>query len=137
MRRLMPVVLTAAGLLVLLEIIGALASRPLGFPYPTLGAVSLLIYSTVGLLGALRADFLPGVLGAGLVGLLDGSLSPLGAWLVGPGPLSVTIHEPRVFAYRIAVVTATALAAGAIGALAGAWVERRRAFRSGSRVASP
>lgn len=136
MRRLMLVVLCAAGLLVLLKIIGALASRPLGFPYPTLGAVSLLIYATVGLLGALRAGFIPGVLGAGLVGLLDGSLGPLAAWLVGPGALSVTINEPRIFAYRIAVVTATALAAGVVGALAGAWVERRRAFRSGPRVAS-
>jgi hypothetical protein len=136
MIRLMPVVLSAAGLLVLLEIIGALASRPLGFPYPPLGAVSLLIYATVGLLGALRAGVVPGALGAGLVGLLDGSLGPLGAWLVGPGPLSVTIDEPRVFAYRIAVVTATALAAGVVGALGGGWVERRRAFRSGSRVAS-
>ncbi len=132
----MPVVLSAAGLLVLLEIIGALASRPLGFPYPTLGAVSILIYATVGLLGSLRAGFIPGVLGAGLAGLLDGSLGPLGAWLVGPGPLSLTIVEPRVFAYRIAVVTATALAAGVAGALAGAWVERRRAFRSGPGVAS-
>jgi hypothetical protein len=91
----MPVVLSAAGLLVLLEIIGALASRPLGYPYPTLGAVSILIYATVGLLGSLRAGFLPGVLGAGLAGLLDGSLGPLGAWLVGPGPLSVTIDAPR------------------------------------------
>ncbi|HEX2251064.1 MAG TPA: hypothetical protein VHH32_12010 [Gemmatimonadales bacterium] len=136
MRRLMPVVLWAAGLLVLLEIVGALASRPLGFPYPTLGAVSLLIYATVGLLGALRAGFVPGVLGAGLVGLVDGSLGPLGAWFVGPGPLSVTINEPRVFAYRIAVVTAAAMAAGVLGALAGGWVERRRAFRNGSRAVS-
>jgi hypothetical protein len=131
----MPVILAAAGVLVLLEIIGALASRPLGFPYPTLGAVSILIYAIVGLLGSLRAGVVPGVLGAGLAGLLDGSLGPLGAWLVGPGPLSVTIDEPRVFAYRIAVVTATALAAGVAGALAGAWVERRRAFRSGPGVA--
>lgn len=136
MKRLLPVVVSAAGLLILLEIIGALASRPLGFPYPTLGALSLLIYATAGLFGALRAGLATGVLGAGLVGLLDGTFGPLCAWLVGSGPVGVTVLEPRVFAYRIAVVTATALAAGVVGALAGGWVERRRTVRSGPRVVS-
>jgi hypothetical protein len=49
--------------------------------------------------------------------------------------VSITIVEPRVFAYRIAVVTLTALAAGAIGALTGGWIDRRRTLRSGSSVA--
>jgi hypothetical protein len=35
MKRMLPVVLSAAGLLVLLEVVGALASQPLGFPYPS------------------------------------------------------------------------------------------------------
>jgi hypothetical protein len=136
MRRLAPVVLTAAGLLVALDIAGALAGKPMGFPYPSLGAVSLVIYLSVGLLGALRANALSGILGAAVVGLLDGTLGPLAAWMVGPGPLGQTITEPRVFAYGILVVTATAAGAGAIGAVAGSWLERRRTLRSSSGVVS-
>jgi hypothetical protein len=41
-----------------------------------------------------------------------------------------------VFAYGIAVVTATAAAAGLIGALAGTWLERRRGLRTSSGVIS-
>jgi CDP-diglyceride synthetase len=131
MRRLTPVVL-AAGVLVALDIIGALAGKPLGFPYPPLGAVSLLIYLSVGLLGALRRNFVTGIIGAAAVGFLDGTLGPLAAWMVGPGPVGQTFTEPRVFAYGIAVVTVTAAAAGVIGALAGSWLERRRGLRSSS-----
>jgi hypothetical protein len=43
------------------------------------------------------------------------------------------VTEARIFAYRIAVVTAIATAAGLIGAAAGSWLERRRGLR-GSRV---
>lgn len=134
MRRVAPVILAAAGLLVALDIVGALAQRPLGFPYPSLGVLSLLIYSSVGLYGSWRASFAVGVLGATAVGLLDGTLGPLAAWMVGPGPVGQTVTEPGVFAYGIAVVTATAAAAGGVGALAGSWLERRRAFRSSSTV---
>ncbi len=136
MRRLAPVVLSAAGLLVAVDIVGALTGHPMGFPYPSLGAVSLLIYLSVGLLGALRTNTLSGILGAAAVGLLDGTLGPLAAWMVGSGPVGQTITESRVFAYGIAVVTATAASAGAVGALAGSWLERRRALRSSTGLVS-
>jgi hypothetical protein len=134
MRRVTPVFLAAAGLLVALDIVGALAEKPLGFPYPPLGVVSLLVYLSAGLYGAWRASFPVGVLGAASVGLLDGTLGPLAAWLVGPGPVGQTVTEPRVFAYSIAVVTAAAAAVGVVGALTGRWLERRRTFRGASRV---
>jgi hypothetical protein len=134
MRRVTPVFLAAAGLLVALDIVGALAEKPLGFPYPPFGVVSLLVYLSAGLYGAWRASFPVGVLGAASVGLLDGTLGPLAAWLVGPGPVGQTVTEPRVFAYSIAVVTAAAAAVGVVGALTGRWLERRRTFRSVSRV---
>jgi hypothetical protein len=134
MRRVTPVILGAAGLLVALDVIGALTGKPLGFPYSPLGAVSLLIYLSVGVLGALRANLAAGVAGATAVGFLDGTLGPLAAWLAGPGPVGQTITEPRVFAYGIAVVSAAAVVAGLIGALAGSWLERRRALRPSSGV---
>jgi hypothetical protein len=134
MRRLTPVVLAAAGVLVALDIIGAFVAQPLGFPYSPLGAVSLLIYLSVGLLGALRANLITAIVAAGAVGFLDGTLGPLAAWMVGPGPVAQTMTEPRVFAYGIAVVTATAAAAGIIGAGAGSWLERRRGLRSSGVV---
>ena len=136
MRRVTPVILAAAGLLVALDIVGAIAGQPLGFPYSPLGAVSLLIYFAVGLLSALRRNFLAGVIAAAVVGLLDGTLGPLAAWMAGSGPMGQTISEDRVFAYGIAVVTMTAAAAGMVGALAGIWLERRRELRTGPRVAS-
>src|ERR671917_625380 len=77
MRRVTPVILAAAGLLVALDIVGALAKRPLGFPYPSLGVVSLLIYLSVGLYGSWRASFAVGVMSAVAVGVLDGTLGPL------------------------------------------------------------
>jgi hypothetical protein len=134
MRRVTPVILTAAGLLVTLDVVGALAGKPLGFPYSPLGAVSLLVYLSVGVLGALRANLAAGVAAAAAVGFLDGTLGPLAAWLAGPGPVGQTITEPRVFAYGIAVVSAAALAAGLIGALVGSWLERRRGLRPSSGV---
>jgi hypothetical protein len=136
MRRVTPVIVAAAGLLVALDIVGALAKSPLGFPYPSLGVVSLVVYFSVGLYGSWRAGFTVGVLSAITVGLLDATVGPLAAWMVGPGPVRQTFTEPGVFAYGIAVVTATAAATGGLGALAGTWLERRRAFRSGSSVVS-
>jgi hypothetical protein len=136
MRRVVPVILAGAGLLVGLDIVGAFAGKPLGFPYSSLGAVSLLIYLAVGLFGALRANFVAGAAAAAIVGVLDGTLGPLAAWLVGAGPVGQAITETGVFAYGIAVVTVTAAAAGTIGALAGVWVERRRALRPRTRPIS-
>jgi hypothetical protein len=135
MRRVTPVILAAAGLLVALDIVGALAQRPLGFPYPSLGVVSLLVYLSVGLYSSWRVGFAAGVLAAAGVGLLDGTVGPLAAWLAGHGPVGQNFTEPGVFAYGIAVVTATAAATGVVGALAGSWLERRRAYRSSSSVA--
>jgi hypothetical protein len=134
MRRVTPIILAASATLVVLDIIGALAGKPLGFPYSPLGVVSLLIYLAVGLVGAWRANFVVGLVAAAIVGFLDGTLGPLLAWLIGPGPVGQTTTEPRIFAYGITVVTATAAAAGFIGSLAGTWLERRRAIRSSGVV---
>jgi hypothetical protein len=129
MRRVLPIVLIAAAVLVSMDVIGALTGRPLGFPYPRLGVVSLLIYLAVGALGSWRGGFSDGLAAAIVVGLVDGTLGPLTAWMIGPGPVDQTIAEPGIFAYQIAVVTGTAAAAGLLGALAGSWLERRRTVR--------
>ena len=126
----MPIVLAASATLVVLDIVGALAGKPLGFPYSSLSVVSLLIYLAVGLMGAWRANFTVGVVAAAIVGFIDATLGPMVAWLIGAGPVGQTITEPRIFAYGITVVTATAAVAGSIGALAGTWLERRRGLRS-------
>jgi hypothetical protein len=136
MKRVTPVILAAAGLLVLVDIIGALAGQPLGFPYSPLGAVSVLVYLAVGVLGCLRGSLGIGIVAAALVGFVDGTLGPLAAWLVGPGPVGQTVTEPRVFAYGIAVVTGTAIAAGVLGALVASWLERRRGIRTSPTVVS-
>jgi hypothetical protein len=131
MRRvLLPIVLVGVAVLVVMDVVGALTDRPLGFPYPRLGVVSLLVYFAVGALSAWRGTFNDGLAAAILVGLLDGTLGPLAAWMVGPGPLDQTVAEPGIFAYQIAVVTGTATALGLIGALASNWLERRRVIRS-------
>lgn len=134
MRRVAPVILAAVAFLILLDVVGELANKPLGFPYSPLVVVSVLVYLGVGAIGAWRTNFERGLLAAGLVGLLSSTFGPLIAWLIGPGPIAQDITEPRIFAYRIAVVTATAAAAGLLGAAAGSWLERRRGLR-GSRVA--
>jgi hypothetical protein len=134
MRRVTPIILAASALLVMLDIVGALTGQPLGFPYSPLGVLSLLVYLTVGLLGAWRASFTLGLVAAAIVGFLDGTLGPLLAWLIGPGPVGQTVTEPRIFAYGITVVTATAAAAGLVGTLTGSWLERRRGFRSSGVV---
>jgi hypothetical protein len=131
-RRITPVILAAVALLIALDAAGELTGQPLGFPYPPLGVVSLLIYLCVGAICSWRTSFAGGVLAAAVVGLLAGTVGPLVAWLIGSGPVAGEVSEPRIFAYRIAVVTATAAAAGLIGAAAGSWLERRRGLR-GSR----
>ncbi|MFL5401963.1 MAG: hypothetical protein ACJ8BF_04015 [Gemmatimonadales bacterium] len=128
-RRVLPVILAGAAVLFLLDIVGALTGRPLGFPYPRLGVISLLVYFGVGALSAWRGSFSDGLAASILVGLLDGTLGPVTAWLIGPGPVNQTVAEPGIFAYQIAVVTGTAAAAGLIGSLAGSWLERRRTIR--------
>jgi hypothetical protein len=133
MKRVWPIILAAVALLVMLEVVGELAGKPLGFPYSPLGVVSVLIYLGVGAIGAWRANFERGLLAAGLVGLVSGTFGPLVAWLMEAGPIAQEATELRIFAYRIAVVTAIATAAGLIGAAAGSWLERRRGLR-GSRV---
>jgi hypothetical protein len=133
-RRMTPVILAAVGLLVAIDALGELAGQPLGFPYPPLGVVSLLIYLSVGALCSWRTGFTGGLLAAAVVGLLAGTLGPLVAWLIGSGPVAQEVTEPRIFAYRIAVVTAIAAAAGLIGAAGATWLERRRALRGSGVV---
>lgn len=128
-RRLTPVILAAVGLLVVLDGVGELAGQPLGFPYSPLGVLSLVIYLSVGAVGSWRTNFGGGLLAAAVTGLLAGTVGPLAAWLIGSGPVAQEITEPRIFAYRIAVVTAVAAAAGLVGAVGGSWLERRRAVR--------
>ena len=134
MKRVTPVILAAAGLLVLLDVVGALTGRPLGFPYSPLSTVSLLIYLSVGVVGALRVGVGAAAFAAAAVGFLDGTLGPLAAWMAGPGPVGQTITEPRVFAYGTTVVTATALVAGLVGALPAHWLDRRRNLRTASII---
>jgi hypothetical protein len=129
MRRVIPTILAATGLLIALDAVGALAERPLGFPYPPLSVVSFLVYLSVGVLGAWRGTFVTGVAAAALVGFLDATVGPLLAWLIGPGPLGQTIAESGIFAYSVTVTTVIAAAAGSIGAAAGSWLERRRGIR--------
>jgi len=129
MKRVLPIILVGAAVLVLMDVVGALTGRPLGFPYPRLGVISLLVYFGVGAIGAWRGSFNDGLAAAIVVGLLDGTLGPLAAWIVGPGPVDQTVAEPGIFAYQIAVMTGTAAAIGLIGALAGIWLERRRVLR--------
>jgi hypothetical protein len=129
MRRVLPIILVGVAVLVLMDVVGALTGRPLGFPYPRLGVVSLVVYFGVGAIGAWRGSFSDGLAAAIVVGLLDGTLGPVAAWIVGPGPVDQAVAEPGIFAYQIAVVTGTAAAVGLIGALAGSWLERRRVVR--------
>ena len=77
MTRVMPVIIAASALLLALDISGALARQPLGFPYASLSAVSLVTYFTVGSVGAWRAHFHLGVTAAVIVGFLDATLGPL------------------------------------------------------------
>ena len=125
-RRVLPILFVSVGVLVTMDIVGALTGRPLGFPYPRLGVISLLIYFAVGALAAWRGNFTDGIAASMLVGLLDGTLGPVAAWLVGPGPVDQTIAEPGIFAYQVAVITGTATTIGVAGALAASWLERRR-----------
>jgi hypothetical protein len=129
MRRVLPILLVGVAVLVLMDVVGALTGRPLGFPYPRLGAISFLVYFGVGALGAWRGSFSDGLAAAIVVGLLDGTLGPLAAWFVGPGPVDQSVAEPGIFAYQIAVVTGIAAAIGLIGALTGGWLGRRRVIR--------
>jgi hypothetical protein len=129
-----PVILAAVALLVALDAVGELAGQPMGFPYPPFGVVSLLVYMSVGAICAWRTGFGAGVLAAASVGLLAGTVGPLVAWLIGSGPVAQEVTEPRIFAYRVAVVTATAAAAGLIGAAGGSWLERRRGVRGSGVV---
>jgi hypothetical protein len=133
-RRMTPVILVAVALLVALDAAGELAGQPLGFPYLPLGVVSLLIYISVGALCSWRTGFGGGVLAAAVVGLLAGTVGPLVAWLIGSGPVEQDVSEPRIFAYRIAVVAATAAVSGLIGAAAATWLERRRTLRGSGVV---
>ena len=129
MKRVLPILLVGATVLILMDVIGGLTGRPLGFPYPRLGVISLLVYLAVGAIGAWRGSFNDGLAAVIVVGLLDGTLGPVAAWIVGPGPVDQTVAEPGIFAYQIAVMTGTAAVLGLIGALAGSWLERRRVIR--------
>lgn len=134
-RRVTPVVLAAAALLIAVDVVGALAGKPLGFPYSPLRVVSLLVYVLVGFVGAWRASLAAGVVAATCVGFLDATVGPLAAWVAGPGSLGQAVTEPRIFAYAITVGTGTAALAGLVGAAVGSWLERRRSIR-GSGVVS-
>jgi hypothetical protein len=132
-RRMTPVILAAVAVLVALDAVGELAGEPFGFPYPPFGVLSVLIYFSVGAVCSWRNGWAGGLLAATTVGLLAGTVGPLVAWLIGSGPVQQDVAEPRIFAYRVAVVTATAAAAGLLGAIAGSWLERRRGLAAGVR----
>ena len=129
-----PIILAAVAVLVALDAAGELTGQQLGFPYLPLGVVSLLIYFSVGALCSWRTGFGGGLFSATVVGLLAGTVGPLVAWLIGSGPVAQEVTEPRIFAYRVAVVSATAAVSGLIGAAAASWLERRRTLRGSGVV---
>jgi hypothetical protein len=130
--RVTPVIIAAAALLLVLDIIGAIARQPLGFPYSSLGAVSLVTYFTVGLMGTWRAHFRHGVIAAVIVGFLDATLGPLAAWMIGPGPVGQTITRAQNLRLRDhGGDTHRGRNRAPWGA--GSWLERRRGLR-GSQV---
>ena len=106
-RRMTPIILAAVALLVALDAVGELAGEPMGFPYLPLGVVSVFIYFSVGAVCSWRTSLAGGFMAATAVGLLAGTVGPLAAWLIGSGPIAQEVTEPRIFAYRVAVVTAT------------------------------
>lgn len=119
-------VLVALALLLALAAAGAADSRPVGFPYSRLAAVWFAVYAATGAVAARRAGFGAGLLAAFLVGLLDAILNPVVAWMVGSGPVEAVYSQPRLYAYRVVVVTATALGVGLLSAWAGAGLRHRQ-----------
>ncbi len=126
MRRILPVVFALVSLLLALGVAGAIDGQPPGYPYARLAVVSFAAYAVAGFAGASRAGFAGGLIAALTVGAIDAALTPLLAWLIGPGPLALGLADARVYLFRIVSVTATALGIGALGAVAAVVFGRRR-----------
>jgi hypothetical protein len=125
MARVIGIVLAGTGTVVALDAAGTLAAGPLGFPYPPLAVVSLLIYLAVGAAGAWYGGLATGTAAGLAVGFLDATLGPLVAWVIGPGPVGTSELRLAVFSYGIAVTAATAGLIGLVGAAVVRRLERR------------
>jgi hypothetical protein len=117
----MPAVVGAI-LVLLVDTVGARASRRFAFDYRWLQPVSLLIYVLTGLLAYLSDGGLSPWLSGYIVGLVDGSLGWACSARIGPGRL--TEPRPTGFALGMRLILTCLFVAslGGVGGLVGGWL---------------
>jgi hypothetical protein len=105
-----------------LDTLGSLASRALGFDYGSLSFVSTLIYAAVGAYVGLGAPLSRAATAAAVVGLVEATIGWAISWAIGPGrPEPGDPSSAASIAFAVVFVTLLAAGVGTIGG----WLARR------------
>jgi hypothetical protein len=123
---------SAAGIIVI-DALGALASRGLGFSYRHLIPVSFLTYVTIGFFVAKYATVIAAILAAAITGFVEATIGWAVSWNIGPGRptgLAGEVGELE-FAIAVALTIIFAVLFAATGGVLGGII--RKAIRSTGR----
>jgi len=101
---------------ILLDAVGSLASRSLGFKYKSLVFGSWLLYATVGYFVGRGAGLWSCAFAGGVVGLVDATLGWAVSWWIGPGRPAAELSATAA----VSIVLIVGLSGAAFGWLGGA-----------------
>lgn len=99
------------------DLLGATASRWLGFPYARLAAGSYAIYTATSVEAAQRGPAWMGIVAGVTVAFVEATIGWAISWWIGPGRPPVTLSRARMFRI-VALVTMIGLVCGMVGAFA-------------------
>jgi hypothetical protein len=89
--------------IILIDTLGAFASRGLGFSYGYLIPVSFLTYIAIGFLVAKSATVFVAILTAAVTGFVEATIGWAISWNIGPGRSAELASEVRGLEFAIAV----------------------------------
>jgi hypothetical protein len=98
-----------------LDTVGSIASKRIGFSYPKLAPLSFAIYTVVGGLAARDGSISDAVLAATIVGFIEATIGWRISWLIGPGRWKEVEPSPSRLAATILRVMLLAAVCGAVG----------------------
>lgn len=120
MQLIVPVLIVGILTVLLLDIIGSLASRRFGFYYGSLSVISWALKIGVGFFAARQGSLGLSVLAGGVVAFVDATLGWYISWIIGPGrPESKT--TATAISTTVLIVTLLGAALGSIGGLFARW----------------
>lgn len=123
MKSLLPVVLAGAISVLLYDSIGAFIALSVGFDYALLAIGSCALYALFGFLAGRTSGWVYGLAVGALLGLIDSTIGWAIAWTIGPGEPTAVINTLTI-GVTVVFVTVVGAVLGLVGGLISLFAKR-------------